>query len=59
MERSQKTNYQDKLPLAVDVDQVEVLDIAGTLTIFYNTFNDRWPREESSSPFRVRLVAEK
>jgi len=28
MERSQKTNYQAKLPLAVDVDQVEVLVVA-------------------------------
>jgi hypothetical protein len=28
MERSQKTNYQDTLPLVVDVDQVEELDVA-------------------------------
>ena len=28
MERSQKTNYQDRLPLVVDVDQVEELDVA-------------------------------
>jgi len=28
MERSQKTNYQDTLPLVVDVDQVEVLVVA-------------------------------
>lgn len=28
MERSQKTNYQDMLPLAVDVNQVEELDVA-------------------------------
>jgi hypothetical protein len=27
METSQKTNYQDTLPLAVDVDQVEELDV--------------------------------
>jgi hypothetical protein len=29
MKRSQKTNYQDKLPLAAEFDQMEVLDVAG------------------------------
>ena len=58
MERSQKTNYQAKLPLAVDVDQVEELDVAEPC-VFYNTFKERRPREESSWPLRVLIMTEK
>ena len=52
MERSQKTNYQAKLPLAVDVDQVEVLDVAG-LYVFSITrlMTDGHERNNHHHPF--------